>query len=83
MMSETIDMSAYRRDPKELAEEIVAKRQDTIPGAGRGEKNDGFAAPKAARAKAPSSPDPDEALSGTEDEVALEFSPARRLVPLR
>jgi putative DNA primase/helicase len=38
------------------------------------DNGDGIAALKAARAKPPPSPDPDEALSGTEDEVALEFS---------
>jgi Protein of unknown function (DUF3987) len=38
MMSETIDMSAYRRDPKELADEIVAKRRGN--GTGGGGKED-------------------------------------------
>jgi putative DNA primase/helicase len=38
------------------------------------DKGDGIAALTAARATPLPSPDPDEALSGTEDEVALEFS---------
>jgi putative DNA primase/helicase len=38
------------------------------------DNSDGIAALKAARAKPPPSRNPDEALSGTEDEVALEFS---------
>jgi putative DNA primase/helicase len=39
-----------------------------------GDNEDGISALKAARAKPPPSDDPNEALSGTEDEVALEFS---------
>jgi putative DNA primase/helicase len=39
-----------------------------------GDSEDGISALKTARAKPPPSPDPNEALSGTEDEVALEFS---------
>jgi putative DNA primase/helicase len=63
--SEPIDPATFEHDPLELAEEIAAiaptRRADVV-------------ALKTARVKPPPSPDPDEALSGTEDEIALEFS---------
>jgi P4 family phage/plasmid primase-like protien len=64
-MMTPLDPTTFERTPGEIAEEIGAiaptRRADVV-------------ALKAARAKQPPSPDPNEALSGTEDEVALEFS---------